>query len=70
MGRESSVSEIKVAVTPPRAAPFTQEAFARNLALEYQIAGKTVRAMIDESDVPADSSDLAAALVSMTAFTT
>lgn len=68
--RERSTLEIRVPVTPATAAPSTQEALARKLVLEHQIAGKTVRAMIEESDLPVNSSDRAVGLAAMTAFTT
>lgn len=68
--RESSDQSVKGTVAVTTAAPAIQEALARKLVLEHRIAGKTVRQMIEESDAPADSSDRAAALASMTAFTT
>jgi len=69
-GRESSDQSVKGPAAVTTAAPAIQEALARKLVLEHRIAGKTVQQMIEESDAPADSSDRAAGLASMTAFTT
>jgi hypothetical protein len=68
--RESFDLEMKTPVAAATATSSAQEDYARKLVLGYQIAGKTVRELIEASDVPADSSDRAARLASMTAFTT
>ena len=69
VGRESSALEIKTPVAAVTATSSTQEDLARKLVLEHQIAGKTIRELIEASDVPADSSDQAARRASATAFT-
>lgn len=68
--RERSALGIKTPSAAVAATSSAQEDYARKLVLGYQIAGKTVRELIEASDVPADSSDRAARLASMTAFTT
>lgn len=67
--RESSALEIKTPVAAVTATLLAQQDYARKLVLGYQIAGKTIRELIEASNLPADSSDRAARLESLTAFT-